>query len=174
MKTLKQNHLIIFVIIFLISSIASYTIAQNNQDLKERSVPDKVYYAIEINDVVCGYSESSEMPIKQDQKDLVDQEVNIFIMLSLLGSEFNTEMNSKALVDPETGKATQIKTNIKQGATDINIELTVKENKALIKSSMSTQLKEIEIAPETVIGSDDMFTRLKKEFYSEDENGDNL
>ena len=91
--------------------------------LKDTSAANKVYYAIEINDVVCGYSESSEIPIKQDQKDLVEQEVNIFIMLSLLGSEFNTEMNSKAVINPVSRKASQINTNIKQGATDINIEL---------------------------------------------------
>ena len=167
MKTLKQNHLIIFVIIFLISSIAPYTLAQNNQDLKERSVPDKVYYAVEINDVLCGYSEASEVPISNNGKDLIKQELNIFIMLSLFGSEFNTEMNSKALVDPVTRKATQINTDIKQGQQDFNIELTVKDNKAIVKSPMSTQLKEIEITPKTVIGSDEMFTRLKKDFYKE-------
>jgi hypothetical protein len=167
MKTLKQLQFLIFGVLFHVLSFSLYACNQNNPSLEDTSATNKVYYAIEINDVVCGYSESSEIPIKQDQKDLVEQEVNIFIMLSLLGSEFNTEMNSKAVINPVSRKASQINTNIKQGATDINIELTVKDNKAVINSPMSTQLKEIEIAPETVIGSDEMFTRLKKEFYSE-------
>ena len=150
-----------------ISAISLYACSQNNYSPKDTSAANKVYYAIEINDVVCGYSESSEMPVIKDGKDLVEQEVNIFIMLSLLGSEFNTEMNSKAIIDPISRKASYVNTKIKQGSTDIDIEMNVDGNKASIKSPMTTQLKEIDITPETVIGSDEMFTRLKKEFYEE-------
>ena len=166
MKTLKQIQLLIFGLLLQISTISLYACSQNNYSLKDTSAANKVYYAIEINDVVCGYSESSEMPVTKDGKDLVEQEVNIFIMLSLLGSEFNTEMNSKAIIDSISRKASYINTKIKQGSTDIDIEMNVDGNKASIKSPMTTQLKEIDITPETVIGSDEMFTRLKKEFYS--------
>ena len=165
MKTLKQIQLLIFGMLLQISTISLYACVQNNYSSKDTSAANKVYYAIEINDVVCGYSEASESLTTKNGINFVDQEVNIFIMLSLLGSEFNTEMNSKALVDPETRKATHIKTNIKQGAADYNIELSVIDNKAIVKSPMSDQLKEIEITRETVIGSDEMFTRLKEDFY---------
>ena len=167
MKTLKQIQLLIFGMLLQISAISLYACSQNNYSPKDTSAANKVYYAIEINDVVCGYSESSEMPVIKDGKDLVEQEVNIFIMLSLLGSEFNTEMNSKAIIDPISRKASYVNTKIKQGSTDIDIEMNVDGNKASIKSPMTTQLKEIDITPETVIGSDEMFTRLKKEFYEE-------
>ena len=167
MKAHKYLQYVKCIIVFLILTKVSYALTANYCPVDDSLNTEKAYYAIEINGVVCGYSEASGVPITNNGKDLIKQEVDIFIMLSLLGSEFNTEMNSTALVDPETRKATHINTDIKQGQTDFNIELTIKDNKAIIKSPMSTQLKEIEITPETVIGSDEMFTRLKKEFYSE-------
>jgi tetratricopeptide (TPR) repeat protein len=167
MKTLKQIQLLMFGMLLQIATISLYACIQNNYSPKDTSAANKVYYAIEINGVVCGYSESSEMPINKEGKNLVEQNVNIFIMLSLLGSEFNTEMNSKAIIDPITRKASYVNTNIKQGSTNIDIEMKVFGNEATIKSPMTTQLKEIDVTPETIIGSDEMFSKLKKEFYEQ-------
>jgi tetratricopeptide (TPR) repeat protein len=166
MKAIKhRNNLFLFLFIFLLST--PHLFSQENEDLKNASAEDKAYYAIEINNVLCGYSESSEMPITKEGKDLIEQHVNIFIMLSLLGSEFNTEMDSKAIIDPVTRKASYVNTNIKQGSTDMDIEMKADGNKATIKSPMTTQLKELDITSETVIGSDELFSKLKKEFYKE-------
>ncbi|MCW8804614.1 MAG: hypothetical protein OQK57_09460, partial [Ignavibacteriaceae bacterium] len=154
-------------LLLVLSSITSSNIAQDNKNLADTSATNKVFYAIEINDVVCGYSEASETPVKKEEKDLIEQELHIFIMLSLFGSEFNTEMNIKAIIDPESRKASYIFTNIKQGATDMDIELTVSGSRVTIKSPLKAELAEIDITPETVIGSDEIATRLKKDFYSE-------
>ena len=162
---IHRNNLFLFLFIFLLST--PYLFSQENENPKNASSQDKIYYAIEINNVLCGYSESSEMPITKEGKDVIEQHVNIFVMLSLLGSEFNTEMDSKAIIDPVTRKASYVNTNIKQGSTDMDIEMKVDGNKATIKSPMATQLKELDITPETVIGSDELFSKLKREFYEE-------
>ena len=166
MKMIKENIVKIF-ILMIVSSILSCCVAQENDNLKNKRVPDKIYYAVEINDVVCGYTESTETPIKKDGKDLVEQKLNIFVMLSLLGSEFNTEMDVKTIIEPVTRRATHTLMMIKQGATDMEIEMTVDGDKAIIKSPMINQEKEIEITPETVVGSDEMFVRLKRDYYKE-------
>ncbi|MEJ2494735.1 MAG: hypothetical protein P8Y79_10465, partial [Ignavibacteriaceae bacterium] len=166
MNNLKQN-IFITIALFMVSATISCNIAQEDKNLSDSPGLDKAYFAVEINNEICGYSESSETPIKKDGKDLINQEVDIFFMLSILGSEFNTEINAKSTIDPETRKASAVITHIKQGSTDINIELKVNGNKATINSPLIPQLKEIDITPETVIGSDEMFTRLKKDFYSE-------
>ena len=166
MNNLKQN-IFITISLFMVSATISCNIAQEDKNLTDSPGLDKAYFAVEINNVICGYSESSETPIKKDGKDLINQEVDIFVMLSILGSEFNTEINAKSTIDPETRKASAVITHIKQGSTDINIELKVNGNKATINSPLIPQLKEIDITPETVIGSDEMFTRLKKDFSSE-------
>jgi len=166
MKNLKL-YILLTSALFVISSVTSCNIAQENESPTDVSVSNKTYYAIEINDVVCGYSESSDILIKKDEKDLIEQKLNIFIMLSLFGSDFNTELNTKTIADPESRKASYIFTNIKQGPTDIDIELAVSGNKATLKSTLKTQLTEIDITPETIIGSDEMCRRLKEDFYSE-------
>ena len=162
-----MTKLVSVALLLVLSFFTSCDIAQENKNLTDTLATDKVFYAIEINDVVCGYSEMSETPVKKENKDLIEQELHIFIMLSLLGSEFNTEMNIKALIVSESRRASYIFTNIKQGATDMDIELTVSGSKATIKSQLNTEPAEMNITPETVIGSDEIFTRLKKEIYSE-------
>ena len=162
-----MTKLVSVALLLVLSFFTSCDIAQENKNLTDTLATDKVFYAIEINDVVCGYSEMSETPVKKENKDLIEQELHIFIMLSLLGSEFNTEMNIKALIVSESRRASYIFTNIKQGATDMDIELTVSGSKATIKSQLNTEPAEINITPETVIGSDEIFTRLKKEIYFE-------
>jgi tetratricopeptide (TPR) repeat protein len=167
MKTLKQIQLLIFGMLLQISTISLYACSQNNYSPKDTSAASKVYYAIEINDVVCGYTESSEMPVTKYGKDLIEQDINIFIMLSLLGSEFNMEMSSQSIVDPVTRRGVDIITDIKQGSTEFNISIKVKDDKATINSTLNSTEKVIEITPETVIGSDEAFTRLKKDLYLE-------
>ena len=167
MKSLKYLQYVKCIAVFLILTSAGYALTEYNVAADDSFDTKKIYYAIEINDVVCGYSESSEIPIKRYDKDLVEQNLNIFIMLSLLGSEFNMEMKSEAIVDPITRRGVDINTHIKQGATDFNISLKVKNNKAIINSTLNSQEKEIDITPETIIGSDEMFTRLKNHFYME-------
>ena len=162
-----MTKLVSVALLLVLSFFTSCDIAQENKNLTDTLATDKVFYAIEINDVVCGYSEMSETPVKKENKDLIEQELHIFIMLSLLGSEFNTEMNIKALIASESRRASYIFTNIKQGATDMDIELTVSGSKATIKSQLNTEPAEMNITPETVIGSDEIFTRLKKEIYFE-------
>lgn len=165
MKNIKQYIITTFAL-FVISSVISCNIAQEDKVPVDIPSSGNVYYAIEINNVVCGYSEASETPVTKDGEELIEQKVNIFVMLSLLGSEFNTEMNSIVVIDPESRKASSVITGIKQGATDINIELTVNDNKAIIKSTLKPGLIEIDITPGTVIGSEEIFNKLKKEFYS--------
>ncbi|MBK7632023.1 MAG: tetratricopeptide repeat protein [Ignavibacteriales bacterium] len=167
MKTLKQIQLLIFGMLLQISTISLYACSQNNYSPKDTSAASKVYYAIEINDVVCGYTESSETPIRKYDQDLIEQDINIFIMLSLLGSEFNMEMSSQSIVDPVTRRGVDIITDIKQGSTEFNISIKVKDDKATINSTLNSTEKVIEITPETVIGSDEAFTRLKKDLYLE-------
>ena len=69
----------------------------------------------------------------------------MFIMLSLLGSEFNTEMKANSLLDPETKRTYYTKVDIKQGAMNRNFEMKVDDNTATITSSLSSQPKKIEL-----------------------------
>ncbi len=126
---------------------------------------EKTFYAIQVNDVLCGYSEATESMIAKDGKNFVEQKSNMFIMLSLLGSAFNSEMNSEAVVDPETRRCMFMKTKVKQASVEMSVEMTLQDGKAIITSSTNNQKKEIEITPDIIAGSDEMFSRLKRDIY---------
>ncbi len=125
---------------------------------------DKVYFAIEINGVVCGYSESSEILLQQEGKGLIQQETSVWVMLSLLGSEFNSEIKVKAFLDVETRRLLQADTLIDQGGNKMTFELKLKDKEITLSSSLRGEAKKIALTPGLVIGSDELFQRLKKEF----------
>lgn len=133
--------------------------------LARAAEPEKVYYAVEINGVVCGYSESSETPLQREGKEFTQQETSVFVMLSLLGSAFNSEIKVKALLDTGTRRLLQVETRIDQGGSKLTFDLKVAGNEATMLSSLSGVVKKIALTPGLVIGSDELFQRLKKEFY---------
>ena len=127
--------------------------------------PEKLYYAVEINGVVCGYSESSETLLQQEGREFVQQETSVFVMLSLLGSTFNSEIKVKALLDAKSRRLLQADTRIDQGGSKMTFQLKVTGDEATLLSSLRGETKRITITPGMVIGSDEMFVRLKKEFF---------
>ncbi len=124
----------------------------------------KAYYAIEINDVVCGYFEATESPIQKDGKNYIQSDATIFAMLSLLGSEFNNEIKVSSLLDPGTRKAIYLRTEINQGSNKYFFEIKVEDNKAILKSSLRGEQKVVELSPEILIGSDEVMFKARKAF----------
>ncbi len=127
----------------------------------------KAYYAIEINDVVCGYFEATETLIQKDGKKYIQADANVFAMLSLLGSDFNNEIKLSSLLDPENRKATYIRTEINQGSNKIYFETNIEGNKATLKSSLRSDSKIIELKPDILVGSDHVESITRKVFIED-------
>lgn len=151
--------------VFLVSLCSSVSVLAQIGITNE---PQKIYYGIEVNDVLCGYFESIETPIEIDGNLMIEGNTNIFIMLSLLGSEFNTELKIYALLDPETRKCPKFSTKITQAAVERTIEATIQNNIATIISSQKTEPTVIKMEEDVLFGQDEMFYFIKKDFY---ENG---
>jgi hypothetical protein len=144
------------VFLFLLLIISSCTAAGGNDE--------KVYYAIEINGVVCGYSEVTEANIQKEGKEYIRQNINMYIMLSLFGSEFNNETKIISLKDPVTKKCYQLKGEIKQGTIKRIFGVNIKNGNAIINSSLMTEPRTISLSEDVLFGSDEVFSRIKKEF----------
>jgi transglutaminase-like putative cysteine protease len=125
---------------------------------------NKVYYAIEINGVLCGYTETAESNSSIKGRDYLDQDMHMFVMLSLFGSEFNTEMRINSLIDPVTKRCYQLNGEIHQGTVNRTFDVKVKDNRAIINNSFLGGEKTLELTPEILFGSDEVFSRVKKEF----------
>ena len=149
-----------YIKLFLISIL----IIISNSCYASKGQEEKVYYAIEINGIVCGYTESIEKTIQLEGKKYLSQKLNMFIMLSLFESEFNTNMNITSILDPVTKRCYQINGEINQGPINRKFDVKVENGKAVISSSLMGEPKSIELTPEILCGSDEVFTNLKREF----------
>ena len=167
MKSLKSlSHLkkTLFLTLVCFTEIAT---AGCNPPTNDSLSNEKTYYAIEINNVLCGYTEASEKNILKDGQNVVEQELNIFIMLSVLGSEFNSEMKMKSYLYPETKKSFYTKGDIKQGAVNKEFEVIIQGNKATITSSLSSQPIQLELAKDVLSGNDELFARLNEDMLNQ-------
>ena len=126
--------------------------------------PQTRYYGIEINGVLCGYVESNISPTVVDGKDMTLEEENVFVMLSALGSEFNTEVKSQSYIDPATGGFTYLNTDISQGDAKLGIKVVIEDNIAHYTSTMSSKPKDIELSPDVILGDTQLFSQLIKDF----------
>lgn len=149
---------------FLLVACALQIDAKVFYQTADSTIREKIYYAIEINSVVCGYFETTEKPVVIDGTDLIRGDINIFTMLSLLGSQFNQELKITALIDPDTRRYREVKTLIDQGTAKYTIEFTIKKDTVFYFSSIYNQNKKVKLNPGTITGNDEMFILVKKDF----------
>lgn len=155
MKTYKRQLAIVFMIL-----VFGFLVMPGVDGAK------KTYYAVEINGVVCGYSESSESLLQEAGREYVQQETNVFVMLSLLGSEFNRSIKVTSLLDPTTRRACRATTVIDQGNNHLVFELKVSGSEAVLVSPRSREPKKIVVYPGLLIGSDEVFLQVKRDFIA--------
>ena len=156
---------------FLIISIVSLLIFSNQlltAQIVRNEIPEKLFYAVEMNGTVCGYLEATEKSIEINNKTMLEGKLHLFIMLSALGSEFNTEMNAVSISDPVSRKSSKETIHFTQGTTERSIEVTIKNNIATIKSSLKSQPVEIQLDDDVLCGQDETFFKVKRDFW---ENG---
>jgi transglutaminase-like putative cysteine protease len=126
--------------------------------------PQTLYYGVEINSVLCGYVERNISPAVIDGKDMTLEEENVFVMLSALGSKFNTEVKSKSYIDPAAGGLTCLNSDISQGDIKLSIKVVIKDNIAHYTSTMSPKPKDIKLSPDVILDDSQLFTQLIKDF----------
>ena len=124
----------------------------------------KVYYAIEINGVVCGYSESRETRLRKEGREFIRQDTTVFVMLSVLGSDFNSEIKVEALLDPASRRIVHAATRIEQGPRTLTFGIDVAGNEATLLSSLHAEPKKVALAPGVLVGGDEKFLKVRREF----------
>jgi hypothetical protein len=142
------------VIAVLFYSLASVLVLVGSACVaSDRPVEDKTYYGIEINGVLCGYAETQNSPIEQDGREMTLVEERIFMMLKALGMNFDSEINLVYHIDPETGKFTYQKTDIKQGPTELGSTVRIEGDTARFASTLVDGEKAVPLPPDVVLES---------------------
>ncbi|MCF7859516.1 MAG: hypothetical protein K9N07_09400 [Candidatus Cloacimonetes bacterium] len=147
--------LLLMLLILTLSSLHSFAQSPDGQ---------KVYYGIEIDGVLCGYSESIETLLDTNSTQMIKSDMHLFLMLSALGSEFNTDMRVKSFADVKSKKCSRFEMHIDQGFTKVDFEVSVDNNIATINSSQNSQPIKIELREDVLFGEDEFFNVVKKDF----------
>ena len=153
----KQFLMCALAILILVSSVSLKTQAAQLE-------PQTFYYGIEINGVLCGYSEINLSPMVKDGKDMTLMKQKFFAMLSALGSKFNTELKLTYHIDPTTGNFTYHDSEIKQGQTQLGSVIYIEGDTARFTSTPGNRETTIELPPDVVLENTLSFPHLIRDF----------
>ncbi|MHC4084696.1 MAG: transglutaminase-like domain-containing protein [Planctomycetota bacterium] len=125
---------------------------------------EKIYHAVEMKGVLCGYSETDLSTVVKDGKEMILEKSRIFMMLSALGMSFNTEVKSTAYIDPSTGRAADAKVDIEQGQVKLGIKVVVENNIAHYTPMTGGKPKDVKLTPDVIFGDTQLFKHLVRDF----------
>lgn len=164
-EKIKPN--LIVVILVLVAMTGFYACQKTYQSEDGRidlSQQKKLYYGIKINDVLCGYAEIDFESAERDGKKLLKIDDRTFLMVSALGSKFNSEIHSVSYVDSVTGRFHYQENHIKQGPTEFSAQATVEQDTITTKSTLSERARKIAIDADVVLRNSQFFPFLIRDF----------
>jgi len=134
------------------------------QTIAAQGQTERLYYGIEANGVLYGYSEISISPILKDGKQMILLKQKSFTMQSALGSEFNTELTLTYHIDPATGRFSYHDSKVTQGPIELDSAIYIEGNRARFTSTMSEEEITTLLPPEVILENTVFFPHLKKDF----------
>ncbi|UCF05612.1 MAG: transglutaminase domain-containing protein [bacterium] len=109
------------------------------------------YYTVEINGVKCGYAVFDTTHSVIDGMKQIVLKHRLFLMLSALGSQFNTEVKLTYHIDPATGQFTYHDSEVHQGPVHMTSEIHIDGLLARFTSSMSMKEETTELPPAAIL-----------------------
>jgi transglutaminase-like putative cysteine protease len=129
---------------------------------------EEYYYAIEIKDRLCGYSRVGLVDTEVDGRPIKLLEHRVFMLLTLLGSDINTEVTSTSHHDFDTGEVFYSHSQATQGPVEASWTFHLEDGQARVVSSLSEEEKLVPIPPEGLIEGALDFPHLKEAFVTGD------
>jgi transglutaminase-like putative cysteine protease len=126
--------------------------------------PERFYFGIEIDGVLCGYSEIGLTPMVEESKTLILLEQTTFAMLSALGSQFNSHVRLTYHIDPVTGRFTYHDSYISQGPAELSSVLRIEGDTARYLSTPAEPERSVPLPPEAILENTLWFPHLVQDF----------
>lgn len=162
MNTLRaKRHLGAFAFFILLSAIAVQAGAAASIE------EGKFYYGIEINGVLCGYSEIDISSVKENGGEMILLEQKTFAMLSALGSRFNTEIELTYHIDPRTGKFSYHESQVEQGPTKMHSTVSIEGDTAHVTTSQNDREAAVALPRNVILENTLFFPHLTRDFVDE-------
>lgn len=137
---------------------------QNVENITPDILTEKFYYAIEINSVLCGYSEINLSPLEKNEIEWILLDEEVFLMVTALGSQFNMQQKIRYHIDPVTGNFSYHDNEIKQGQIEFGCAYNVEGNTATIIVPGSAEFTTIPLSQNVILPNTMIFTFLKRDF----------
>lgn len=153
----KQLALFVLMVGVLVLAAGTWSVAAPGEE-------EKIYYGIEINGVVCGYSEFDISSLEKDGKELMLIKQNMFAKLTALGMAFDSKVKLTYHVDPATGQFTYHDSDVEQGEMKLDSAVDVKGDTIYMTSSLSDDVKRIAIGPDVILENTLFFPHLVSDF----------
>ncbi len=128
-----------------------------------RAAGETYYYGVEINGVLCGYSKVDASSVSEDGKELILIKHEMLVMLSALGSEFNSEVKLTYHVDPESGWFTYHDSDVKQGQIHLGSEILIEDGMAHITDPISGDEESVELEPGVALENTLFYFHVKRD-----------
>jgi hypothetical protein len=162
---MRANFMIVILTLTAMTSFHACQKTYESQDGRiDLSQQKKLYYGIKINDVLCGYAEIGIQPAERDGKKLLKIDDRTFLMVSALGSKFNSEIHSVFYVDSVSGRFRYQENHIKQGPMEFTAQASVENDTITSKSTLSEKTNKIAIDPDVVLRNNQFFPFLIRDF----------
>jgi len=129
-----------------------------------RSPAQKLYYATEMDGRVFGYQEVEILRPEENGGATVLMRERGRAMLSALGAEFNTRVESEYRLDPETWQLRSGTLNIDQESIKIEISASIEGRTARIAIQPGGEEKTVDLPPDLVFENPVYFPQLYKDF----------
>ncbi len=124
----------------------------------------QLHYGIKINAALCGYAEIDLASNESNGKRQIQLSENTLMMISALGSKFNSEIHSITLFDSASGQFRYQKVHIKQGPTDFTAEATVANDTIFVTSTLSEETARIALDPDVLLRNYQILRFIIKDF----------
>ena len=154
MKTIFKLSLALVVFILLWTSAAG-------QSLKE--LPKSYTYAVEINGVLCGYSESNLSTIEIDGKELLSVNDEALVRQRALGGIVELSISNHALIEPNTELPVFVEQRFKTTA-EVYSSVKFSNGIAWFTSVEGGETREIQLPDDVVLENTISYPHLMKDF----------
>jgi hypothetical protein len=131
-----------------------------------RADTEKLYFALEMNNTLCGYSEINISRIEDQGRELILLEQKQYATFSALGSQVEAHINLTYHIDPATGQFTYHDRDVKQGDLELGSEVHIEDGKARFIDTKSGDERTIELPSDVTLENTVFQPHLVRDFVT--------
>lgn len=154
MKTIFKLSLALAVSILLWATVAGQSI---------KNLPEKWNHAVEINGVLCGFSESEITTTVKDGKEFLNLNEEVLVKQSALGGKVDLIISNKALIDPTTLLPIFVEQRFKTTA-EVYSSVHFNNEVAYFTAVEGGETQEIQLSDNVILENTFTYPHLMKDF----------